>query len=122
MVLKGKVKSGFKEGSFWVKKIEKCFFKREQIKLILGTLNIELQQDFNIDNPDYIIEKEEYGGTQNLYIKRCKVLNVNAFIVRTEKNSTKKGDHPLNIIEILSDVNFRKIYNLKDDDTIEVLI
>ena len=120
MKLEAKVKSGLGEGSFWVKKIEEIFLKRENIKLFHGTLNLELRDNLHIETPDFIIEKEEYGGTEKLFVKRCTVLNQKAYIIRTEKNSKENGDHPLNIIEILSNVNFREKYNLKDGDKIEL--
>ena len=34
----------------------------------------------------------------------------------------KGGPHPLNLLEIVSDVNFRKEYNLKDGDEIKIEI
>lgn len=42
------------------------------------------------------------------------------YILRTEKNNKEGGDHPLNIIEIVADINFRETYNLKDNDEIEI--
>ena len=64
----------------------------------------------------------EYGGTFNVFVKECEIFNHKGYILRTEKNNTKNGDHPLNIIEIVSDINFRKTYNLKDGDEVEVKI
>jgi CTP-dependent riboflavin kinase len=121
MTLEGKIKSGLGEASFWVKKIEKIFEEITKIKLFPGTLNIELNQEYNLKNPTYILTKEKYKGTENLYIKECILFGHKSFIIRTEKNSTKEGDHPLNIIEIVSDINFRKSYNLKDGDSISIL-
>lgn len=122
MILEGKVKSGLGEAGFWVKKIAQIFEQKENIKLFSGTLNIELNNNYEIVSPDIIVEKEEYGGTEKLFIKRCKVLGHNSYIIRTEKNSSQNGDHPLNIIEILSDVNFRKKYNLVDKQEIAIFI
>ena len=120
MKLEAKVKSGLGEGSFWVKKIEEIFLKKENIKLFHGTLNLELENDLNIEKPDFTIEKEEYGGTEKLFVKKCTVLNQKAYIIRTEKNSKENGDHPLNVIEILSNINFREKYSLKDEDKVAV--
>ena len=69
-----------------------------------------------------MLHKEEYGGTQEVYIKDCSVLGQKAYILRTDKNSKPNGDHPLNLLEIVSDVNFREKYNLKDNDIVEIEI
>lgn len=42
--------------------------------------------------------------------------------MRSEKNIDKNGDYGQDIIEIVSDINFRKKYNLKDGDRINILI
>lgn len=89
MTLEGKVKSGLGEGSFWVKKIEKIFEEKTKMKLFPGTLNVQLIEEYKIENPTYILEKDEYGGSEKLDIKECIVLGHNSFIIRTEKNSGK---------------------------------
>lgn len=68
------------------------------------------------------LKQEEYGGTEIVIIQSCEVFNNKAFIVRTAKNESGKGDHPLTIIEIVSDINFREKYNIKDGDEIEIII
>ena len=35
---------------------------------------------------------------------------------------SENRDHPLNLLEIISDINFREKYNLKDEEEIEVKI
>ena len=45
MILKGKVKKGLGNASFWIKKIEEKFYKNFEMKLFHGTLNIELEKD-----------------------------------------------------------------------------
>ena len=63
MVLKGKVIDGMGNASFWVKKIEEVFLERYGIKLFPGTLNIKLEEEYNLENY-WIINPEEYGGTR----------------------------------------------------------
>ena len=87
-----------------------------------GTLNIELDKDFILEGKMDIMSKDEYGGTQNIFIKECNILGHKSYIIRTDKNVSENRDHPLNILEIISDVNFRKEYNLKDGDEIKILI
>ena len=122
MILIGRLKSGLGEASFWMKKAEQAFEKKIGYKLFNGTLNIELDKEYILDSNIKVLHKEEYGGTQEVYIKECSVLENKAYILRTDKNSKSNGDHPLNLIEIVSDVNFRDKYNLKDNDIIQISI
>ena len=113
MKLHGRITSGLGTAKMWVGKIEKVFEEKTKVKLFHGTLNIKLENEYIIE-PDWIIKPEEYGGTQNVLVKKCKTLGHNAYIVQTEKNQIGKGDHDLKILELVSDINFRKEYNLKD--------
>lgn len=122
MILKGKVKSGFGKASFWMKKAEQAFYNKIGTKFFYGTLNIELDKDYDLEGDLIVLHKEEYGGTQEVYIQECEILGHKSYILRTDKNMSENRDHPLNLIEIVSDVNFREKYNLKDGDEMEVLI
>lgn len=121
MILKGKVTTGIGTAKMWVGKIEKIFEEKTNIKVFHGTLNIKLEEEYVI-NPDCIIKPEEFGGTQNVLIKKCKIKDNIAYIVRAEKNQLGKGEHNLKIIEIVSNINFREKYNLKDEENIEIQI
>lgn len=116
MILKGKVKTGLGNASFWIKKIEEAFYRIESIRLFHGTLNIELEEEYELKNY-WIISKDEYGGTQDVYIQECEVFGERSYIVRSEKTA-----HKFSIIEIVSNVNFREKYSLKDDDEVEIKI
>lgn len=48
MTLKGKVKSGLGNASYWVEKIDKIFNEKFGMKLFYGTLNIELEKPYKI--------------------------------------------------------------------------
>lgn len=85
-------------------------------------MNVELKNDYIFKDKFIIIHKEEYGGTQEVYMKECEILGCKSYIVRTDKNMSQNRDHPLNLIEIISDVNFREKYNLKNGDEIIVSI
>ena len=122
MVLRGKVKTGLGNASYWMKKAETAFEKKLGKKLYNGTLNVELENEYFLDGNLQVLKKHEYGGDQDVYIKECMVLGDKSYIVRTEKNSSKNGDHPLSLLEIISDVCFREKYNLKDGDIIEIEI
>lgn len=120
-IYKGIVKKGLGEGSAWMKMAKDIFKKKYNIEVFLGTLNIELNEEIYISEKEKILPNE-YGGNLNVLVQKCKINGHIGYIVRTEKNNTDKGDHPLNIIEIVSDVNFREKYNLKDGDGVEATI
>lgn len=119
MVLNGKIASGLGVAKMWVGKIEKVFEEKTGLKVFHGTLNIRLEEDYIVE-PDFIIKPKEYGGTQNVLVKKCKILDNEAYIVRAEKNQIGQGDHDLKVVEIISDINYREEYNLKDNQTISI--
>lgn len=116
MILKGIVKKGLGDASFWVRKIEDTFYKKTNMKLFYGTLNIKLEEPYKLKN-HWIIEKNEYGGTQDVCVQECKILNKKAYIVRAEKTV-----HSSSVIEIVSDIKLRECFNLKDEDGIKIEI
>ncbi len=122
MILVGKIKSGLGEASFWMKKAEEAFYKKTGIKMFYGTLNVELDNEYILKENINVLHKDEYNGMQDVYIQECEVLGHKSYIIRTDKNMSKFGDHPLNLLEIISDVNFREKYNLKDGDEIQIII
>lgn len=56
--LKGRVKSGIGNASFWVDKINDIFKEKYGIKLFLGTLNVELEKEYVLGNTDIILPEE----------------------------------------------------------------
>ncbi len=121
MELRGKVKSGFGNASFWVGKISRVFEAKYHRKLFLGTLNIELEEEYILEDGD-ILKASEYGGQLDVFVKECKILGHRCFIVRPEVNNRKGGAHPLTIIEVVADCSLRELGNLKDGDEIMISI
>ncbi len=121
MTIEGKVVSGLGVAKNWVNKIKNIFFEETGKELFLGTLNLELDYEYTF-KPDMIIKSEEYGGDYEVYIKKCKLLEEEAYIVRSGKNLKQDGDYKLNIVEIMSEINFRDKYNLKNGQIIKVNI
>lgn len=120
MRLKGKVKSGFGVGYQYVKMITKIFKERYGITLYPGTLNIELERPVFIESDEKIL-KENYNGNQDVIIKKVTVFNKEVYIVRPEFNNRIDGEQPSNIIEIVSDINLREKYNLKDGNVCKII-
>lgn len=121
MILKGKVVKGLGKAKTFVSMMQKAFYEKRKVNLYPGTLNIKLKAPYGLDI-DFLIKPEEYGGSFNVQVQKCKVLGKTAYIVRSEKNIKDEGDYRQDIIEIVSDINFREQYNLNDGDEIEVVI
>lgn len=120
--MKGKIKSGLGQGSYWITKFTPVFMREYSIKLFPGTLNVEIEEDYKLVDSYKVIPGFEYGGTDRVLVQKCIILGETAYIVRPERNNKENGDHPLNILEIISDVNFREKFNLKNDDEIEITL
>lgn len=120
-VLEGTVESGIGVAQMWVGKIEKVFAVRTGMNVYHGTLNVKLDKDYVV-TPDLTIAPNEYGGTQIVLVKRCKVLGNDAYIVRAEKNQKGEGEHNLQVVEIVSNINFREKYKLKDGEKLLIQI
>lgn len=121
MDLDGIVIDGLGKAKYWVGKISEVFRRKTNYDLVLGTLNIKLDKPYII-NPDFVIKKEEFGGTENVFVKKCKILGRNAYIVRAEKNQKENGEHGIDIIEIVGDVKFRETYKLENGQKIKILL
>lgn len=122
MILQGQVVSGLGEASIWVKKIKNIFHEKTGMKLYEGTLNIDVNHKYLLGTDVMKFSPNEYGGTQEVLVKECSVLGNKAYILRTKANENGEGTQPINIVEIVSNVNFREKYNLKDGDKIEIII
>lgn len=121
MILNGEVTTGIGTAKMWVSKIEKVFKEKTGIILYKGTLNIKLDTEYII-TPDWIIMPEQFGGTENVLVKKCEIFGKKAYIVRAEKNQKGQGDHNLKILEIVADFSFREKYKLKDKDNIQIKV
>ena len=121
MILKGKITKGLGRAKIFVGMMQEVFYEKNKVKLYPGTLNVKLEDSYNL-NVDYLIKPEEYGGNFDVQVQKCKVFENTAYIVRSEKNTKNNGDYKQDVIEIVSDINFREKYNLKDGDKIKIEI
>ncbi len=69
-----------------------------------GTLNVELREPFALPAGCLRLESEEYGGNVGVSTLPCEVFGRKAFILRTDKNASGEGRHPLTLVEIATDV------------------
>lgn len=118
-MLEGKIVKGMGKAKIFVNMMKDVFYKKTNMKLYPGTLNIKLNKPYNL-KPTNTIKAEEYGGNYNVQVQECAVLGHKSYIVRSEKNIQKKGDYNKNIIEIVSNINFREMYKLKDGDLVQI--
>ena len=121
MVLNGKVIEGMGKAKVFVNMMKDSFYKKTNMRLYLGTLNIELKEPYDL-KATTTIKAEEYGGKYDVQVQECTLLEHKAYIVRSEKNLKEESDYEKNIIEIVSNINFREKYNLKDEDLVKIQI
>lgn len=123
MKLKGEIRTGKNDFSFWIEKLSSYYLKKTGINFFPGTLNIHLI-DYKYYFPQDCIrlEKEEYGGTVSVSMVECLIFSKDAYILRTDSDTGKHGYPPEQILEIATDVKLRDKFDLKDGDIIEVEI
>jgi riboflavin kinase len=119
-VLSGRVVSGVRSFSYWMKKLEAHYTRKTGMKLFPGTLNTELNEIYTLPERRIRLEKEEYAGSVSMNIVPCKIFGRDAFVLRTDKAESEQGLHPKSILEIACEVKLRDLYNLKDGDRVEV--
>ena len=121
MILEGKVIEGMGIAKTFVNMMIEAFYKKTNMKLYSGTLNIKLDNKYDLE-PTYIIKAEEYGGKYDVQVQECVLLEQKAYIVRSEKNLKEESDYERNIIEIVSSINFREKYKLKNEEKVKIKI
>ena len=122
MILRGKVKSGSNNLSYWMERMEDLYYAKTGLHLYPGSLNVELEEPYILPEDVIRIEKEEYGGIVSLSLCPCEIFGRKAFILRTDRNASGKGEHPLTLIEIITDIRLRDAHQLADGDVVEVSV
>ena len=117
-VLKGKLVTGVGNFSFWIEKLQDHYRNKTGMQLFPGTLNIELDEPFDLPRERARLEAEEYGGTASVSIVPCKVFGRAAVILRTDKADSEPQSRK--IIEVACEVKLREQHQLRDGDVIEV--
>lgn len=99
-----------------------AYERKTGMRFIPGTLNVELEYEWNVPDNSLRLEREEYNGTVSVYIVPVTFMGRKAFILRTEKNQRGEGTHPKSVLEIACDVRLRDNFKLEDGDDVEINI
>ena len=84
--------------SIWMKVLSEFYREKTGIELFPGTLNVQLEADYNLPDQRIRLEGREYGGNVSVNIIPCKIFNQLAFVLRTDANDAGLGDHPRNVV------------------------
>src|SRR5258708_15016 len=119
-VLNGKVVTGVGNFSFWIEKLQHHYLNKTGLELFPGTLNILLDEPFDLPQDRVRLEAEEYGGTVSVNIIACTIFGRRAVILRTDKADSEPQSRK--IIEVACEVKLRDEYQLRDGDAVEVTV
>jgi riboflavin kinase, archaea type len=122
MILQGIVESGIGNFGTWIALLQDHYERKTGMLLFPGTLNIRLNQAFELPEDCCRLEAEDYDGTVSVNIVPCTVFGRNAVILRTDKNDSGEGDHPREIVEIATDIGLRATYGLRDGDVVSITV
>ena len=117
--LKGKVVSGMSVGAKIMLDYLHKFKETFGLDIFPGTLNIQLEEDFDFLKSEYIEAFEKSDGTKRgrVYFLKAKISGFAVFLIRPEKTG-----HPKNILEIVSDKNLRERFSIKDNDFLGIIM
>jgi len=119
-VLTGKVVTGVGNFSFWIEKLQHHYRQKTDLRLFPGTLNIQLDEPFDLPRERARLEAQEYAGTVSVNIVPCTILGRQGVILRTDKADSELQSRM--IIEVACDVRLRDRHQLRDGDVVEVLL
>ena len=119
-VLKGKVVTGVGNFSFWIEKLRDHYRTKTGLLLFPGTLNIQLDEPFDLPREPARLEAAEYGGTVSVNIVPCTIFGRRAVILRTDKADSELQSRM--IVEVACEVKLRDQHQLRDGDVVEVTV
>ena len=123
MKLRGEIRTGKNDFSFWMDKLSTYYTQKTGMKFFPGTLNVHLLNcKYYFPDECIRLEAEEYGGTVSVSMIKCRIFSKDAYILRTDSDTGKHGYTPEQILEIATDVKLRDRCNLKDGNLVEVAI
>ena len=117
-VLKGRVVTGVGNFSYWIERLQEHYREKTGMRLFPGTLNLQLDEPFELPGVRARLEAEEYGGTVSVNIVPCKVFGRPAFILRTDRADGEPESRK--VVEVACEVKLRERHGLRDGDWVEV--
>ncbi len=119
-IYKGRIFSGKRVATTRVKQNLEVYKRESGMDLVLGTLNIQLTEDFEVPKNSVYIPSEEVKP-----IKKKRGVTLVPARIQGEKAVIMVPERPIyekNIVEIMAPFNIREKFRLKDGDEIEVII
>ena len=117
-VLRGRVVTWVGSFSFWIEKLQDFYREKTGLRLFPGTLNIQLDEPFELPRERARLLAEEYDGTVSVNIVPCTVFGLAAVILRTDRADSEPESR--RIIEVACEVKLREQQHLRDGDLVEV--
>ena len=119
MILTGTIQSGENNFSYWLSKLEPYYTAKTGMKLFPGTLNVHLNQAYELPSETLCLKKEEYGGEVSVKIMPCRIFGRKAFILRPYRDN-REDNYDKRVLEIATDIKLRDAYQLKDGDEVQI--
>lgn len=107
--LTGIVRSGKGKHARWMTQYADIYRAETGVAPFPGTLNVELPEVWRMPKT---VRRFDAGVT--ILLVGCTIEGIAGFVIRTEKNEGGEGDHPLNVIEVISEIHLRDALGLKD--------
>ena len=89
------------------------------MKLFPGTLNVHLNQVYELPSETLCLRKEEHGGEVSVKIMPCRIFGRRAFILRPYRDNVE-NNYDKRVLEIATDIKLRDAYHLEDGDVVEI--
>ena len=91
MILTGTVRSGENNFSYRLSKLEPYYMAKTGMKLSPGTLNVHLNQAYELPSDTICLRKEELGSEVSVKIMPCGAFGRNAFILRPYRDNVENN-------------------------------
>lgn len=117
--IQGRVASGEGNFGFWIAKLQDHYERKTGLRLFPGTLNVLLDEEYELPSDCTRLDKSEYGGLVSVRIVPCRIFGRAAFILRLEPRAGVEPA-PKKLLEIATDIGLRKSHGLRDGDLVSV--
>jgi riboflavin kinase len=125
IVISGRVQPGKNDASHWLGKFNGPYSKKTGMAIFPGSLNLGLNQNFDWFAPIYSPKivwfgKNEYGGERDILLLPCTLTNLANRCAFLWTTTTAARDQLAPSVEIITDVDLRKVYGLMDGSIVYV--